>query len=48
MPSCKDRKSDSFRLNRDMEEIHVALRVWIATIHISQSSCTLTDGDNTF
>lgn len=45
MPSCKDRKPDSFLLSRVMEEIHVAVRVWIATIHISQPSHALTDGE---
>lgn len=48
MPSCKDRKPDSFLLNRAVEEIHVAVHVWITTIPLSQPSCTLTDGDNIF
>lgn len=35
LPSCKDRKPDSFLLNRDVEEIHVAVQVWITTIPLS-------------
>lgn len=38
MPSCKDRKPDSFLLNRAVEEIHVAVHVWITTIPLFQPS----------
>lgn len=44
--TVKDRKPDLFLWNR--EAMLAAVRVWIATIHTSSLSSTLTDGDKMF